>query len=196
MTRPALGVVVLAGGKSARMGRPKAWLPWGEEALLTRVIRRLTPLGRVVVVAARGQALPPLAGALRVDDRAPDRGPLEGLAGGLEALDDCPWVFVATTDAPFVAPPLAEALLRHRAGADAVVPTFDERPQPLLALYRPAVAATARTLLASGERRARALAEAVDCRRPDANALDPGAKAFLTINTPEGYAAALRLDAG
>ena len=58
--------VVLCGGRSSRMGRPKAWLPFGRELMLPRVVRLLgEAVGPVAVVAAPGQDLPPLPEAYR-----------------------------------------------------------------------------------------------------------------------------------
>ena len=51
----------LCGGKSTRMGVPKATLPFGPETMLQRVVRLLgTVVSPIVVVAARGQELPEL----------------------------------------------------------------------------------------------------------------------------------------
>jgi len=56
-----IGGVVLCGGKSTRMGSPKALLPFGPETMLQRVVRLLgTVVSPIVVVAATGQDLPPL----------------------------------------------------------------------------------------------------------------------------------------
>src|SRR5947208_4621260 len=78
--------IVLAGGRSTRMGTPKAWLEWHGTTLLDRVVRvvsRAVDGGPVVVVRAPGQDLPELpAGVLVVDDAAEGQGPLEGLAAG------------------------------------------------------------------------------------------------------------------
>lgn len=55
-----LGAVVLCGGESRRMGRAKAWLPFGPERMLQRVVRLVREaVGPVVVVAAPGQECPP-----------------------------------------------------------------------------------------------------------------------------------------
>ena len=52
---PGLGAVVLCGGRSSRMGRPKAWLPFGDEVLLQRVVRRIAEAAwPIAVVAAPG----------------------------------------------------------------------------------------------------------------------------------------------
>ena len=86
MTRT--GGIVLCGGQSRRMGRPKAWLPFAGEVMLPRVVRLLgEAVAPVVVVAAPGQDVPPLpAGVEVVRDEEEGRGPLQGLAAGLAAL--------------------------------------------------------------------------------------------------------------
>src|SRR6516162_8765549 len=83
-----IGGIVLCGGRSERMGRPKAWLPFGDELLLPRVVRLLRQaVDPVVVVAAPDQDVPPLPdGVAVVRDEAKGRGPLQGLAAGLAAL--------------------------------------------------------------------------------------------------------------
>jgi molybdopterin-guanine dinucleotide biosynthesis protein A len=97
--------IVLCGGRSARMGRPKAWLPFGAEPMLVRVVRIVRDaVGSVVVVAALDQAVPPLPPGVRlVRDEVPDRGPLGGLAAGLAALDGAAdVVYLASCDAPLL----------------------------------------------------------------------------------------------
>ena len=83
-----LGAVILCGGQSRRMGQPKAWLPFGRERLLQRVVRLVsTAAEHVAVVAAPGQELPPLpASVVLARDPVRGKGPLQGLAAGLAAL--------------------------------------------------------------------------------------------------------------
>src|SRR5207244_3557337 len=77
MTR--VGGIVLCGGQSKRMGRPKAWLPFGDEVMLPRVVRLLGEIVKpVVVVAAPGQDVPPLPADMSVvRDEEKGRGPLQ-----------------------------------------------------------------------------------------------------------------------
>ncbi len=81
--------IVLAGGRSSRMGRPKAALEWHGSTLLRRVtgiVARAVD-GPVVVVRAPGQELPPLPDAITVvEDAREGQGPLQGLAAGLAAV--------------------------------------------------------------------------------------------------------------
>ena len=78
--------IVLAGGRSSRMGTPKASLEWHGSTLLRRVtglVQREVD-GPVVVVSAPGQELPALPGGVElVEDAREGRGPLQGLAAGL-----------------------------------------------------------------------------------------------------------------
>src|SRR5256885_15180752 len=80
--------IVLCGGQSSRMGRPKAWLPFAGEIMLPRVVRLLSEVvAPIVVVAAPGQDVPPLPPEVDVvRDPERGRGPLQGLAAGLAAL--------------------------------------------------------------------------------------------------------------
>lgn len=98
------GAIVLAGGRSQRMGRDKGRLVIGGQTLLARVVARIGQrCSPVVVCAAPGQALPELPPAvLRVDDPDPDAGPLVGVRGGLGALigRGLDRAFVAGCDAP------------------------------------------------------------------------------------------------
>ncbi|MDH3214116.1 MAG: NTP transferase domain-containing protein, partial [Myxococcales bacterium] len=77
--------IVLCGGRSRRMARDKASLPFGEETLLERVVRIVSQVvDEVWVVAREGQEV---AGAYRIA-RDPEEGlgPLAGLCAGLEAM--------------------------------------------------------------------------------------------------------------
>lgn len=81
---------MLCGGRSTRMGRDKATLPFGDECMLQRVVRLLTEVvdpGHMVVVAASRQTLPSLPQGICITrDEHEARGPLEGLAAGLRVL--------------------------------------------------------------------------------------------------------------
>src|SRR5215213_1152311 len=98
--------IVLAGGRSRRMGTPKAWLDWHGATLLRRTCGLVArgAGGPVIVVRASGQDLPELPGDVDVVEDARDgQGPLQGLLAGLEAID-AELAFVASTDMPFLHP--------------------------------------------------------------------------------------------
>jgi molybdopterin-guanine dinucleotide biosynthesis protein A len=135
--------VVLCGGASSRMGRPKAWLPVDGETLLGRTLRIAGDVcDRAIVVAAPGQELPALSASVAiVRDAETFRGPLAGFATGLAAIaDDFANVALLSCDMPFVSGPFLQFLESQLTEPfDAVVPEIDGRRQPLCAVYRASV---------------------------------------------------------
>src|SRR5687768_904580 len=109
--------VVLAGGRSSRMGTPKAALEWHGSTLLrhvTGVVGRAVD-GPVIVVRAPGQELPELGPGIIVrDDPEEGLGPLQGLAVGLAAAaaEQAGTAFVCSTDLPFLHVAYIRAVLR------------------------------------------------------------------------------------
>src|SRR5512140_1142872 len=98
---PGSAGVVLVGGRSSRMGTPKAALEWHGSTLLRRTVGILARAtgGPVVVVRANGQELPELPRDVDVvDDPRQNKGPVQGIAAGLGALlDRADVAFVSST---------------------------------------------------------------------------------------------------
>ena len=193
-----VGGVVLCGGRSSRMGRPKAWLPVGGELLLPRVVRLLRQaVEPIIVVAAPDQDVPPLpAGVAVVRDEVEGRGPLQGLAAGLKALRGrADAAYLSSCDAPFLRPALVRRLIELLGDAAACVPRVGEYYHPLAAVYRLEVAEAAARLLEQGRLRLSLLHETVPTRVVTAAELadiDPAFETLRSLNTPEEYEVALR----
>jgi molybdopterin-guanine dinucleotide biosynthesis protein A len=187
--------VVLCGGRSSRMGRAKAWLPFGGELMLQRVVRVVGEVvSPVVVVAAPGQDVPPLpAGVRLVRDDAEGRGPLQGLATGLAALEGkADAAFVASCDVPLLTPAFVRGVLSAVSPDSCLlIPVADGRPHPLAAAYRLTVLPHVRDLLASGTFRLQSLFDRVATQFVPADQL-PDAGSLRNLNTPDEYAAALQ----
>jgi len=152
------GAIVLCGGKSSRMGRPKAMLPFGEELMLQRVVRlvaEVVPLEHIVVVAAAGQEMPPLPEQVKLArDSRQDQGPLEGLACGLAALANTSEAVYATgCDVPLLMPAFVEQMFRLLGDHEIAVPKDGKFHHPLAAVYRTSVLAEVRQLLDEDRRR-------------------------------------------
>jgi molybdenum cofactor guanylyltransferase len=200
---PVAGIV-LAGGRSSRMGTPKAALEWHGSTLLRRVVGVVerSVEGPVVVVRAPGQALPELPDEIEVvQDAREGRGPLEGLAAGLAAVRDrAPAAYASSTDVP-----LLHARFVHRVVAaldddvDVVLPEVGGFRHPLAAVYRTELADVVERLIAEDRMRPAFLFEACRVRRLDADALladpalaalDPELDSLLNLNEPADYEAA------
>jgi molybdenum cofactor guanylyltransferase len=196
--------IVLAGGRSSRMGTPKAALEWHGSTLLRRtagILSRVTG-GPVVVVRAPGQPLPALPpGSCVVDDPREGLGPVQGIAAGLAALaDQAEIAFVSSTDMPFLHPAFVRRVLRAaEEGADVGLPVARGYPQPLAAAYRTALAPLAAKLVAGQRLRPAFLFEECAVTRldeaalradPVLAALDPGLDSVVNVNEPADYQAA------
>jgi len=185
--------IVLCGGRSTRMGRDKASLPFGNETLLLRVVRLVREVaGEVLLVAREGQALPDGVDAVR--DPAEGLGPLAGIAAGLLAMTS-ERAFVAACDMPLLRPALARRLIELSHGYEACVPLVDGFAVPTCAVYAKTTAALARELVAARELRPKALFESVRTRFVAGDELrdvDPELESFLDCDTQESYQAALR----
>ncbi len=124
-------------------------------------------------------------------DREPGAGPLAGIEAALAAAAGSA-VIVLAWDMPFVPAALLIELRRRSAAVDAVVPSHAEHREPLCAWYGAGALGACRTLLAAGERRAAALADAVRVRWMDSTALEPFGdpeRIFTSVDTPEALAA-------
>jgi molybdenum cofactor guanylyltransferase len=196
--------IVLAGGRSSRMGTPKAALEWHGSTLLRRTAGILARVadGPVVVVRAAGQALPELPPAVEViDDPCEGLGPVQGLAAGLAAVAGRAEIaFVCSTDLPFLHPAFARRILRAVAdGADVGLPVARGYPQPLAAAYRTTLAPVAERLVREQRLRPAFLFDECTVTRlddaalradPILAALDPDLDSVLNVNEPADYEAA------
>jgi molybdopterin-guanine dinucleotide biosynthesis protein A len=189
--------IVLCGGRSTRMGVPKATLPFGPETMLQRVVRLLgTVASPIVVVAAPEQSLPDLPESVIVarDERG-ERGPLEGLRAGLKALpDSVDRAYVTSCDVPLLVPAFVERMLQLLGDHDIAVMEVDGFPHPLSAVYRRETLPHVESLLAKDRLRPVFLFDAVRTRRvrtEEMMSVDPELRTLRNLNTREDYLAAL-----
>ena len=151
--------IVLAGGRSTRMGRPKASLEWHGSTLVRRVagIIARTVDGPVIVVRAPGQKLPSLPPGVRVvEDAREGQGPLQGIAAGLTAAaGDAELAYVSSTDVPLLHPAFVAAVLAaaDREDVDVALPVAQGFKQPLAAAYRTSLLADVEELIMSDRMR-------------------------------------------
>lgn len=161
---------ILAGGRSSRLGRDKALLPWppnasaegNSQTLLQHSIDRLQCICASVSVCANRDDLP-FAGTI-IPDALPGSGPLGGIVAALEH-STTEWNLMLAVDLPFLPVQVMYALVataraEDRAGALAdpsrspvacVVPYVDGLPQPLCGLYHRALAPSLRRSLEAGK---------------------------------------------
>jgi molybdopterin-guanine dinucleotide biosynthesis protein A len=190
--------IVLCGGQSKRMGTAKAWLPFGGELMLPRVVRILSEeVTPIVVVAAPEQELPPLPDGVQiVRDEERGRGPLQGLAAGLAALEGrAHAAYISSCDVPFLRPTFVRRMIDLLGEQHISVAFVDGYHHPLAAVYRIEVLPAVRRLLSEHQLRPVFLFETAPTRVINADELRDVDRAFdslRNLNTPEEYAQALR----
>jgi molybdenum cofactor guanylyltransferase len=193
---PAIGGIVLCGGKSTRMGTPKALLPFGAETMLQRVVRLLSDVvAPIVVVAALDQELPQLPpGVIVTRDEREGRGPLEGLRAGLKALPDTiEAAYVTSCDVPLLETGFVRQMIDLARDYDIAVMEIDGFTHPLSAIYRRATLPSVEDLLANNRLRPVFLFDAMKTRRvkPAEMTADPQLRTLRNLNTREDYEQAL-----
>ena len=185
---PDTAGIILAGGKSTRLGRDKASEILLERSLLQRVVDHLDGVvDEIVVVKAPDQSLPATVSTtpLRVvEDAYPGTGPLGGVYTGLISTE-APGIVAVACDMPVLQPALLRELLRLLPGHDLVAPIKESLPEPLCTAYAKSCIDTIRARLDAGEYKASGYFDEVDALllEPDAwQPFDPDGLSFLNIN--------------
>jgi molybdenum cofactor guanylyltransferase len=192
------GAIILAGGRSTRLGRDKASEALLGRPMLQHVLDRVSPLvGEVVIVGAPGQTLPQIHTPLPLRtavDAYPGTGPLGGIYTGLVAARAERCLAVAC-DMPLLSPALLRELLARSAECDVVMPVL-AYPEPLHAIYARACVEPIRERLESGQLKITNFLGAVKVcymREAEIRALDPDLRSFINTNTEEDLARARAL---
>ena len=185
MTKPYADVtgVILAGGRSRRMGQDKATLEVAGATLFARTLTMLRSLfPRVLIAGDRPDLVRPEVPC--VPDIYPGSA-LGGIHGGLSAAST-PWIFVAPCDLAYPDPELVRFILGHRDGYDIVLPRTPSGLEPVFALYHKNCLPAMEEMLARGDYRIYDFYDQVRVCYLDAATLPAGwQRALLNLNTPE-----------
>ena len=169
-------IIVLAGGKSSRMGTDKTKLDYGGETLLERVFRRFS--GQYdTFISARGDVGIP--GARVIVDIIPGLGPISGLHAALQEFES---VFLVATDMPFADPAAAQLVIAHGQGAIACAGAIGGKPEPLFAYYTRNILPELEKAIEAGDNSLHRLLERVGARM-----LEVPPEILDNINRPEDY---------
>lgn len=186
--------VILAGGMSRRMGRDKAALPFGEETMLSRLVRIYRPYFDLTAVSVNQAGRFDTAGAMEVVDRRPGDGPMAGLESAfLDTGADV--IFLTGTDLPLGDPALANHLMKLRGNHDVCLIRSQKGPEPLFAVYTSACLPAIQKALSEGRRSMFSMLQEVRTLEiPSESLVDFNVQQILTnVNDPEEYARVLEL---
>ncbi|MDF2502089.1 MAG: Molybdopterin-guanine dinucleotide biosynthesis protein [Anaerosporomusa subterranea] len=187
--------IILAGGKSSRMGSDKASLAWGDSDILHRQLTVLATVCDELIVVSNELRYIRFPAVRVVADRYGDCGPLGGLEAGLAAAQPglC---FVVACDMPFLDAGSVSYISQTANGVDAAVPLVDNRWHPLYAAYQTTCLPVIRLQLKAGRLRMSELLSIVRVRTVAAEELLPFSRELLmlqNINTPDEWEAVRRL---
>jgi molybdopterin-guanine dinucleotide biosynthesis protein A len=190
--------IVLAGGKSRRMGRDKRFLEVDGQRLVDRTAATLQGLFReTIIVAAEPEPMLEELNLRIVCDRIPGAGSLGGLYTGLMEVH-APRACVVACDMPFLSPALLEWMARRNPEADIVMAKLATGLQPMHAVYGKRCLAEIDTMLQAGELKAQRLVQrpglAVSViEESELRPLDADLLSFLNLNTPADLELARKL---
>lgn len=178
--------IVLAGGRSRRLGRDKTRLEIDGRTLPRRAVERLRGVCGTIALADAGRHL--LDGIESIQD-LPAGGPASGILGAAQRFPGRP-LLVLACDLPHIPTTLLAELAIPGRPVDWVVPRWRRGIEPLCALYGPAALARLESQAAAGNPALHRLAEATDLRihwlRDEAlERHGRPAEIFLNVNTPD-----------
>ena len=178
--------IIFTGGRSSRMGRDKALLPFGShDTLAAYQYHRLKHIFEKVCISTKKKNLFSFADTV-ITDKYPDYSPMAGLVSVLESID-APECFVLSVDVPFVGESIISAIINASCPGDAVVARNSGQVQPLCGLYKRSILPLAKeTLLNNHHKMGRLLQDANSCFVDFED--ETG---FMNLNNPEEYQKAL-----
>jgi molybdopterin-guanine dinucleotide biosynthesis protein A len=183
--------IILAGGKSSRMGTNKALLKINEKTNIERIINHLKLLFDDLILVTNDVGQYDFLEVQMVPDQYPGMGPLAGVHAGLNASNYDVNLVVAC-DMPFISGELAEALISNTSNYDAVIPVINGKQHPLFAVYQKRVAKSVEERLQSGHLRMKHLLDDLNVLYVTEKELETYSpieleKVFFNMNHPEEY---------
>jgi len=195
------GAIVLAGGDSKRLGRPKALLDFHGRTLIALQVERLGKIfSNITVVTDRPEYYRDLPVDLTGDLlKHEEKSPLRGIHAGLSSSSQ-PYQFVVACDMPFLNLELIKYMARFAPFYDAVVPHVGgEYYQPLHAFYKRSCIDIIERQVNRGQFKVSEFYRTLKIRfitQPEIARFDPDQESFININTWEDYELALEMMAG
>jgi molybdopterin-guanine dinucleotide biosynthesis protein A len=187
--QPSITGVILAGGKSSRMGRNKALMPLGGRRLIDRVVDVMRQVFADLLLVTNSPEVYTDLGLPMVGDVYPDKGPLGGIYSAIYHAPT-PYCFVVACDMPCLSVAVMRYLIDQIADYDVVMPEFRGEREPLHAIYNKACLPPILRRLKADRLKIVGFLPEVRVRTvaaSDFQHLDPDLLAFHNLNTPEEF---------
>jgi molybdopterin-guanine dinucleotide biosynthesis protein A len=190
-----VSAVILAGGRSSRLGRDKAFVKLGGKPLIDRVLKVVTALSDDVLIVADDLASYGRLGHRVVTDTFPGAGSLGGIYSGLWAARH-EQALVVGCDMPFLNRSLLQYMIAQAGPGSMVVPRYDNYLEPLHALYHRRALSAMRALIEADNLRISPVFDHLPTRYITAQELDRfdrHRRSFFNVNRPADLVQARRL---
>ena len=183
-----LTISIQAGGQSRRMGQDKGTILLSGKMMISYVVSKVSDLGDEIIITSNSPENYSHLNLRVVPDKAPGAGALNGLETALLAAKG-DYVLVLACDTPFLNINLLKFIISQKFLADIVVPYWDDRFQPMHAVYyREKCLPAVQTAITAGERRMISFYNNLDVLAvptEEIKKIDPEGHSFYNINTPD-----------
>lgn len=176
--------IILAGGKSLRMGTDKAFFRVNEETLLERAIKLCTPFCQTILISSNNKEHD-VFGCKIIPDEINNCGPLGGIHSCLKN-SKTDWNFVMSVDSAYVELEFVRYLISEIDNFDTVVPIHAKGKEPLIAMYHKSSLAEIEKMLQSGNFKMHNLLNGMNTKYVDAQKwAGKYPQLFCNLNRPE-----------
>ncbi|MBT3384266.1 MAG: molybdenum cofactor guanylyltransferase [Prolixibacteraceae bacterium] len=176
--------IILAGGKSLRMGTDKTFLEINGQTLLERAIELCRPFCQTILISSNNKEHGKLGFEI-IPDEINDCGPLGGIYSCLKN-SETDWNFVISVDSVFAESEFVKFLASQTGSFDAIVPVYLKGKEPLIALYHKRSLTEISKMLDSGNFKMHDLLNKLNTKFVDTqNWLEKYPQLFRNLNRPE-----------
>lgn len=182
-----MSAIILAGGQSRRLGQDKAWVKVDGQVIIQRILARIKPLFKEIIVVGSESGKFQELGVRTVSDELPDKGPLGGLYSGLRASSS-KWIFCCACDMPFLNQNLIVALANQVDQTNTVLCKWEGKIQPLHGFYNKNCLPVITDKLQKGQNRVCDIFPLLKVKYLGKEFIvdyDPNGYSFFNLNTPE-----------
>lgn len=181
MVKLKIGAIILAGGKSSRMGNDKGLSLLNEKPMVAHVITTIRQITDDVIIISNQEDYNSF-GLPVYEDMIKESGPLAGIYTGLHHSKNDKNI-VLSCDVPFVSVELLNFLIKNSEGFDVTIPVKNNKPHQVIGIYNKKCIAVFKKELENNQRKMKVALEKVKLNVVDANSFDE--KEFINVNTPQ-----------
>ena len=185
-----MDALILAGGENKRFPVIKGFLEISGKRIIEKNIELLKGIFNKAIISTNNPEIYFYLSVPMIGDIIEYRGPMTGILSVL-TMPDVSEVFVTACDMPFINAMLIKYIVdKWEKEYDALIPIFDDKPQPLLGIYSKRIAKSMEQSIKNGERSLREFLRGINVlyiKEEEVRNIDPEGRSFININTIEDF---------